>query len=173
MSIPDLNNKLNYLLDTKDEIRSAIRSKGVAVNVNDTFRAYANKINSINTIPTDGDITPSDVALGKFGYANGGAIYGTVTTVDENVTNIISGNVSIDTTNIYIRTTNIIGDNILYRPNSIIELDVTKSNFCQVANITSDKIRYGESILNIDGSVTFESFNDYDICNQLALDIIT
>ena len=40
--------KLNYLLDTKTAIKNAIISKGVAINDNDTFRSYADKINSIS-----------------------------------------------------------------------------------------------------------------------------
>ena len=173
MSIPDLNNKLNYLIDTKELIRTAIRNKGVQVLSSDTFRSYANKIDSINTIPGDGNITPTDVAYGKYGYANNSTVYGNVTTIEANITNLASPNMSIDSSNIYIRVTNIVPDNVLYRPNSVIEMDFTKTDFCQLANITADKIKSGDSILNIDGTVNFESFNDYNVCNQLALDIIS
>lgn len=39
--------KLDYLNDTKDAIKTAIENKGVTVDANDTFRSYASKINSI------------------------------------------------------------------------------------------------------------------------------
>ena len=41
--------KLNYLLETKEEIKAAIVAKGVSVSDTDTFRSYANKIAAIQT----------------------------------------------------------------------------------------------------------------------------
>ena len=40
--------KLNYLDDTKSAIREAIENKGVSVSNSDTFRSYAEKIDSID-----------------------------------------------------------------------------------------------------------------------------
>lgn len=45
-----INNKLNYLEETKDLIASSIESYGVDVNENDTFRSYASKIREIPKI---------------------------------------------------------------------------------------------------------------------------
>lgn len=42
-----LIDKLEYLRVTKLAIKRAIRSKGIEVSDNDTFRSYANKIESI------------------------------------------------------------------------------------------------------------------------------
>lgn len=39
--------KLSYLSNTKDAIKSAISAKGVSVSESDTFRSYADKISSI------------------------------------------------------------------------------------------------------------------------------
>lgn len=39
--------KLSYLSNTKDAIKSAISAKGVSVSERDTFRSYADKISSI------------------------------------------------------------------------------------------------------------------------------
>ena len=39
--------KLNYLLETKNQIKNAIVAKGVAIEDTDTFRSYADKINDI------------------------------------------------------------------------------------------------------------------------------
>lgn len=44
-----ISDKLDYLNDTKDAIKTAIVNKGVTVGANDTFRSYATKIGSIST----------------------------------------------------------------------------------------------------------------------------
>lgn len=49
MSNTDEILKLNYLKDTKNLIAAAIISKGQTIASTDTFRSYANKINSIST----------------------------------------------------------------------------------------------------------------------------
>lgn len=47
-SIEDLQNNLDYIADTKDLIKNAIREKGQEVLDNDTFRSYAAKIDNIS-----------------------------------------------------------------------------------------------------------------------------
>lgn len=61
--------KLNYLDDTKSAIREAIENKGVSVSNSDTFRSYAEKIDSIvvQTIP--------DYPTGKIENGNGATCY--------------------------------------------------------------------------------------------------
>ena len=44
-----ISDKLSYLNNTKKNIKQAIINKGVTVSDTDTFRSYANKINSIQT----------------------------------------------------------------------------------------------------------------------------
>lgn len=43
-----ISNKMNYLKETKMEIKNAIIEKGINISDTDTFRSYANKINSIS-----------------------------------------------------------------------------------------------------------------------------
>ena len=43
----DLKDNLDYLEETKKQIKQAIINKGVEVSNNDTFRSYVDKINSI------------------------------------------------------------------------------------------------------------------------------
>ena len=45
-----IETKLQYLEETKTQIKQAIIDKGVEVTDSDTFRSYANKINDITTI---------------------------------------------------------------------------------------------------------------------------
>ena len=42
-----INEKLNYLLQTKENIKQAIKEKGVEITDSDTFRSYAEKIGTI------------------------------------------------------------------------------------------------------------------------------
>lgn len=45
--------KLQYLIETKNLIKSAIIDKGQAISDTDTFRSYADKITEIETAPND------------------------------------------------------------------------------------------------------------------------
>lgn len=57
--------KLNYLLDTKKFIKQAIINKNVKVSDTDTFRSYADKIDSINInqgIITESSVQPPNVS---------------------------------------------------------------------------------------------------------------
>ena len=42
-----INEKLNYLLQTKENIKQAIKGKGVEITDSDSFRSYAEKIETI------------------------------------------------------------------------------------------------------------------------------
>lgn len=42
-----INEKLNYLLQTKENIKQAIKGKGVDITDSDSFRSYAEKIGTI------------------------------------------------------------------------------------------------------------------------------
>lgn len=59
--------KLNYLLDTKKLIKQAIINKNVEVSDTDTFRSYADKIDSINS--NQGIITESSVQSPNVSYS--------------------------------------------------------------------------------------------------------
>lgn len=44
-----INEKLNYLLQTKENIKQAIKEKGVEIADSDSFRSYAEKIGTIKS----------------------------------------------------------------------------------------------------------------------------
>lgn len=47
------SDKLNYLIETKNQIKTAIQNKGVSIANDDTFRSYANKISQISGSSSD------------------------------------------------------------------------------------------------------------------------
>ena len=56
-----LSNKLDYLEETKAQIKNAIMQKGIQIADTDTFRSYANKISQIKesgNISSDDDWQP-------------------------------------------------------------------------------------------------------------------
>lgn len=59
--------KLNYLLDTKEAIKEAIINKDVKVTDTDTFRSYADKINSISI--NQGIVTESSAQSSNVSYS--------------------------------------------------------------------------------------------------------
>lgn len=65
--------KLTYLLATKDQIRSAIASKGVTVPADTPFRGYPEQIRKIKTggygFSAEGHVMPSGVATMAHGHA--------------------------------------------------------------------------------------------------------
>ena len=63
--------KLSYLNETKQAIKTAIQGKGVAVQDSDTFRSYAQKIANIDTKPElSGDASCENVLENKTFYGN-------------------------------------------------------------------------------------------------------
>lgn len=65
--------KLNYLNQTKTQIAQAIRSKGVQVDSDTTFRGYANKIRQINAVVVGGGDATNEIDLilvGGYGSLN-------------------------------------------------------------------------------------------------------
>lgn len=72
---------LDYLSETKALIKDAISSKGVTITNSDTFRSYAEKINSIQSLDTsDADAQAGDIALDKVAYVKGKRVVGNMDT---------------------------------------------------------------------------------------------
>jgi hypothetical protein len=69
-----VSDKLNYLAETKEEIKSSIETMGVTVSSDTTFREYADKITDISK---DADATAANILQGKTAYAGGQKITGT------------------------------------------------------------------------------------------------
>ena len=76
----DLLDNLNYLDETKKQIKQAIVDKGQPISDTDSFRSYVDKIETIETgVDTaDATATAEDILKGKTAYNAEGKIEGTL-----------------------------------------------------------------------------------------------
>ena len=127
--------KLSYLNETKQAIKTAIQGKGVAVADSDTFRSYAQKIANIDTKPAlSGDAAADNVLSGKTFYSN--SYTKQIGTMKNR-----SGTTTMESTDVVLAPG-------YYDSTSKVTID-KNSKF----NLTSDNVRTGVTILGCTGTL--------------------
>lgn len=142
-----LNNKLDYLDETKQLIKQAIIDKGQEVSDEDTFRSYVDKISDIETGSSTQDATASsnDILYPETAYISNGKVTG-------NIMPTYSSNTTLSQINTIIRSLSYSLLDINYNAKiAIVSDEDYKFNFC---NIVNNEIDYENS--------TYITLNDFE-----------
>ena len=143
----NINNKLDYLDETKQLIKQAIIDKGQEVSDEDTFRSYVDKISDIETgsDTKDATATSNDILYPETAYISNGKVTG-------NIMPTYSSNTTLSQTNTISRSLSYSLLDINYDAKTAIVSDEDyKFNFC---NIVNNEIDYENS--------TYITLNDFE-----------
>ena len=134
----NINNKLDYLDETKQLIKRAIIDKGQEVSDEDTFRSYVDKISDIETgnDTKDATATSNDILYPETAYISNGKVTG-------NIMPTYSSNTTLSQTNTISRSLSYSLLDINYDAKiAIVSDEDYKFNFC---NIVDNEIDYENS----------------------------
>lgn len=134
----NINNKLDYLDETKQLIKQAIIDKGQEVSDKDTFRSYVDKISDIETgnDTKDATATSNDILYPETAYISNGKVTG-------NIMPAYSSNTTLSQTNTISRSLSYSLLDINYDAKiAIVSNEDYKFNFC---NIVNNEIDYENS----------------------------
>ena len=188
-----LDDKLDYLKETKEQIRQAINSKGQEVSTSDTFRSYATKISAIDTVNNQNKtITTNGVYSADAGYTGLGNVTVSLPLDTKRITINGTYNASSDELEGYSSVTVAVED----IPAVVEEVNVTPTTSAQIIrpetgvdgfsvvnvsavtsaidnNITAQNIVDGVQILGVSGSAVVLDGEEINITPTTSQQVIT
>lgn len=178
MSVSELNTELEYLSETKSQIKTAITNKGQDITSATPFRDYVEKINNISTLQADtadATATSGDLAINKTAYVNGQKITGTLPLFPNTSTFTVSNaGVTDNTEDSTLDLTTINTTKQILDSNVSMNFNADYSDIATAIGLTADKIVEGNTILGIEGIATTGTTADITIPQaEYGLEIAT
>lgn len=145
--------KLDYLDTTKGLIKQAMKNKGIDVTDEDTFRSYAEKINSLvlEKDQSDATATAEDIVAGKIAYNDNNKVIGTLFGYNS-LTAEPSALVKNDNTN-KLSASYKVDSRTLLNSDASINTDIPYAKIAETISLSPEIIKEGETVLGVTGTM--------------------